>query len=197
MVDGRLVSGVLLEMAGKFVEKIFLVDEQDRRAMVEISLQEAVLAVKRAAIGVSHIELGRGRVFPGPGEGPDAGPGVMGKDEDITFDARVVSLEGHGLIPEPSVILNLVHGAAGQGPEDVLCKWGLPDPGLDVDVFWPIGFHVSDLIQPPPWGSSEDPCLTCFGVCPIISSVLLIEVIGIRDDEEGKEESEEQPPEHP
>jgi len=92
VVDGRLVARVPLEMDGKFLEKVCLVDEKDRCAMVEVPLQEAVLAIKRTAIGVSHIELGRGRVFPGPGEGPDAGSRMVGKDENVALDARVVSL---------------------------------------------------------------------------------------------------------
>ena len=89
------------------------------------------------------------------------GPGWWARMRTLPLMLVCVSLERHGLVLEPSVILNLVHGAAGQGPEDTFCQGGLPDPGLDVDVFRPIGNHVSDLIQPSP-GIKQGSCLTCF-----------------------------------
>jgi hypothetical protein len=58
----------------------------------------------------------------------------MGKDEDVAFDARGVALEGQGLVLEPSVILDLIHGAAGQGPEDALGQGSRPDLAFDVEV---------------------------------------------------------------
>jgi hypothetical protein len=53
----------MFEVVGEFFEKVLLIDKQDRRVMVEVPLQETVLAIKRAAIRVGDKELARTRVF--------------------------------------------------------------------------------------------------------------------------------------
>jgi hypothetical protein len=58
MVDGRVPGGMTLEVVGEFSEKVLLVDKKDRGTVVEVPLQEAVLAVKRTTVRMSNMERG-------------------------------------------------------------------------------------------------------------------------------------------
>ncbi len=147
VIYGRPIGGCPSQMGGEFFEKIGPVDEQDRGPMVEISLQEAILAVEGAAIRVCNIELAWFRALPGTGEGPDAGPGVVGKDEHVALDGRAVSREGQGFAIELSMVPDFVCGTSGQGPEDALGYRGPPDPAFDIDVPWSVSDHGRHLIQ--------------------------------------------------
>jgi hypothetical protein len=86
--------GALLEVVDEFFQKVLLIDKHDRCVMVEVPLQETVLTVKRATIRMGDKELARTRVFRGPGEGPNAGAGVVGKYEDLALHACIWTLQG-------------------------------------------------------------------------------------------------------
>jgi hypothetical protein len=93
VVDGRPSADVSFEVVGELFEKVLLINKQDRRVVVEVPLQETVLAIEGAAIRMGDKEFARALVFLGPWKGSDAGTGVVGKHEDLTFHARVVSLK--------------------------------------------------------------------------------------------------------
>jgi hypothetical protein len=146
VVDGRPAVDVTFEVVGELFEKVLLIDKQDRCVMVEVPLQETVLAIKRAAIRMGDKEFARTGVYRGSGKGSNTGAGVVGKYEDLAFHARVVSLKGQGFFLELSVILDFAHGAAGQGPKDAPGQGSQPNLAFDVDVPGPKGNHVFDLI---------------------------------------------------
>jgi hypothetical protein len=79
------------------------------------------------------------RILPGIEEGPegtDERAWIVGEDEDLALDARVVAPERHSLGVQPAMVRDLADPDPGHGIKDFEGESLLAGPGLDIEVLW-------------------------------------------------------------